>query len=518
MHEPVDFDIHREAASLAFGAPVRPVYHLDKAKRMLALDCDFLGAEEDAWHLIRGFAKGRKLQSAAEAMSRLYAVEAVMSLTGTNADHRLRLPSSQVLAFAAAMFAECDGAADHGADAVPDAGRVCGRHCREIAQSLSGGGARLGFAPASRTWRRASRPVGRPGRVSPTAGGALLANALNFHLQGVGKTVTLCARARPDGRERIGELAKALQRGRGRHPGHPGRQPGLHGAGRPGLARGAAQGQDGGPARVATRTRPRCSPTGICPQAHYLESWGDARTLDGTLVPVQPLIEPLFGGITDLEVLARIAGLPDDEAPRHCPRDVPGTCRRRTCSTSSGSSFLHDGFLPGQRPASGHSGRRSDWSAAAPVRSGGQSRFAAPATQALEVVFLRDAKLDDGRFNNNGWLQELPDPVTKLTWDNAFLVSPATAKALGRLSGGRTATRATSFDEDPHAGGPAGGGRAHHRRPGLGPARHGGPYALALTPRLRPRRARAGWARAAGYNAYARPDVARRGTWPRARS
>jgi molybdopterin-containing oxidoreductase family iron-sulfur binding subunit len=161
------------------------------------------------------------------------------------------------------------------------------------------------------------------------------------------------------------------------------------------------------------------------PMAHYLESWGDARTADGTLVPIQPLIQPLFGGVTELEVLARIAPLESAN-----PYDIV----RETFSRYAGSDeerwkrFLHDGYLA-------DSGGRVvdvqfDWGRAARVI--GQMRPAnPPSTDLLEIVFHRDAKVDDGRYVNNGWLQEMPDPVTKMTWENVVLLSQTTADALG---------------------------------------------------------------------------------------
>ena len=161
------------------------------------------------------------------------------------------------------------------------------------------------------------------------------------------------------------------------------------------------------------------------PLAHYLESWGDARTADGTLVPIQPLIQPLFGGVSELEVLARVAPL-----ERTNPYDIV----RETFARYAGSDqerwkrFLHDGFLA-------DSGGRVvdvqfDWSKAA--RAIGQMRPAnAPSIDRLELVFHRDAKVDDGRYVNNGWLQEMPDPVTKMTWENVILLSQTTADALG---------------------------------------------------------------------------------------
>jgi molybdopterin-containing oxidoreductase family iron-sulfur binding subunit len=110
LYEPLDFDIHRQAATLAFGKPVKPYYRLDQAKRILSLDCDFLGAEEDLHRHIRDFARGRKIRSpdkeqGEDLLNRLYVVESLMTLTGANADHRLRLPPSGVLAVTAALAA-----------------------------------------------------------------------------------------------------------------------------------------------------------------------------------------------------------------------------------------------------------------------------------------------------------------------------------------------------------------------------------------------------------------------------
>ena len=99
VHEAVDFDSRRQALSLLFGAEVQPHYSLDKAKRILSLDCDFVGREDDAHRLISGFAKGRK--GSDDSMNRLYAVESLMTLTGGQADHRLRMRPTEVARFAA---------------------------------------------------------------------------------------------------------------------------------------------------------------------------------------------------------------------------------------------------------------------------------------------------------------------------------------------------------------------------------------------------------------------------------
>ncbi len=423
IHEPVDFDVHREAATLAFGEPVKPVFHLDQARRILALDCDFIGAEEDAWQLIRGYAQGRKLKSPEADMSRLYAVESLMTLTGANADHRLRLPSSQVLALTAAMAAdvlEQTKASDNAAGA----GEVV-QALRDLAKSLPAEAQKWASACLKDLAAHPGEGVVLVGHQQPLAV-HVLANVLNFHLQAVGKTVSFIA-APGAGASSLADLAKALNAGEvetlvilGGNPVYT------------------------APADLDWAATQRKAKTIIrlgdhedetfavsdwhLPAAHYLESWGDARTLDGTLVSVQPLIEPLFGGITDLEVLARIGGLPSFK-PYDLVREtfkefVPGGDFEEAWKR-----FLFSGFLAGSA-AKAVSVTKLDWAAARKVLASA-TPLAAPTMQSLELVFVRDAKVDDGRYNNNGWLQELPEPITKLTWDNAFLVSPATAKALG---------------------------------------------------------------------------------------
>ncbi len=103
-YEPVDFDVHRQAATVAVGLSVTPYFRFDQAKTILSLDCDFIGAESDTHLHCRDFAKSRRIQNG--SMSRLYVAEALMSQTGMNADHRARVASSQVIAIAAAIAAK----------------------------------------------------------------------------------------------------------------------------------------------------------------------------------------------------------------------------------------------------------------------------------------------------------------------------------------------------------------------------------------------------------------------------
>jgi Fe-S-cluster-containing dehydrogenase component len=160
------------------------------------------------------------------------------------------------------------------------------------------------------------------------------------------------------------------------------------------------------------------------PQAHYLESWGDARTSDGTLVAVQPLIAPLHGGVTELEVLARILGETSSN-----PHDIAQATFNSIAKTGgTWKNFLHDGFLAGtaSKTVSARVNANDIYGKLKDARVP-----SAPSADALEIVFARDYSVDDGRYGNNGWLQELPDPVTKMVWDNPVMISRATAVELG---------------------------------------------------------------------------------------
>jgi molybdopterin-containing oxidoreductase family iron-sulfur binding subunit len=162
------------------------------------------------------------------------------------------------------------------------------------------------------------------------------------------------------------------------------------------------------------------------PRLHYLESWGDARTSDGSLVPIQPLIAALFEGMTELELLARLAGLQPNaayEIVRETFRAVTGG------ADEEWKRFLFNGFQE-------NSAAKPVEVALAGVAVNGALQAAKPAapTDNLEVVFHAHYCVDDGRYNNNGWLQELPEPITKTAWENLMLLSPKTFEKLGLVN------------------------------------------------------------------------------------
>jgi molybdopterin-containing oxidoreductase family iron-sulfur binding subunit len=417
VYEPVDFDIHREAATLAFDKPVKPYYRLDRAKRIVALDCDFLGAEEDLHRLIRDFARGRKVESpdkaqGEELINRLYVVESLLTLTGANADHRLRVPPSAVLSVAAALAAEV----------IPQGGG-------ELATALAALGKPADVDPkwvsecAKDLLAHAGKCIVMAGQRQPPAV-HVLAHAMNAALGSLGKTVVFHeAPAPPEGS--IGELARALNAGEvgtlvilGGNP--------VYNA--PAELDWAVTQRK---AKLVLRLGAYEDETYVVsdwsiPQLHYLESWGDARTSDGSLVPIQPLIAPLFEGMTEIELLARLAGLEPNsgyEIVRETFRTVAGG------GEEDWKRFLHNGFQEGS-PAKPIEVALA-WAA---VNSALQTAKPATPTDSLEVVFHRHYCVDDGRHNNNGWLQELPEPITNVAWENVILLSPKTFEKLGLVN------------------------------------------------------------------------------------
>ena len=409
VYEPVDLGIKRRAASLAFGRWVKPYYRFDAAKVIVSLDCDFLGSEENVHNHIRRFAQGRRLEKPDDGLNRLYAVESLMTLTGFNADHRLRLSSSAVIQVAGALAAQILKPGDFaGLDTIGLPAGVEPKWIPECAKDLL----------ANRGQSLVVAGYRQPLAVH------LLANAVNEALGNLGKTVLF--HEVPEFKEgTILELARALKAGQVETLVVLGGNPVYNAPAD--LKWVAAQRQAKTIVRLGyyeDETFPHCD--WHLPAAHYLESWGDALTSDGTLVPIQPLIAPLFGGLTELEVLARIGGL-SPASPYEIVRETFAGIIGGGDSEAAWRKFLHDGFLANS--AAKPVDVKLDAAAVSLAVSG--AKVSSPTRERLEVVFHRDYSLDDGRYNNNGWLQEMPDPVTKMTWDNAVLISRKTAVELG---------------------------------------------------------------------------------------
>ena len=474
-YEPVDFSVHAEAASIAFGTSVKPSYKFAKVKAILSLDCDFLGTEEAAFENISGFAAGRRIkddhkENPAEVMNRLYSVEGVLSLTGTNADHRLRIPTGSVARVAALALKEAIEQSEiEAGEIIDELEEFVGDLNKDFKKShaVDGEGeadtakwVRACVADLVRLAKRGESTLVVAGYRQPKEV-HLAALGINAILQNIGETVVLQAHE-PSGNGSIQDLAFNFQKGdnlvvMGGDPAY--NAPAdvdwnaiVEKADK--FIRHGFYGVD----QTSKKAK------AFIPAAHYLESWGDARTSDGTLVPVQPLIAPLFGGLTELEVLARLAGAEETD---------PYKIARATFESIAGEGdrkwdkFLHDGFLADS--ASNSVFAEFDTSAASAAWKENAKEIAPPANSSLEVTFFRDHSVDDGRWGNNGWLLETPNPVTRITWDNVLLVSLDTA--IGLL-GQATADELLDFNKlDPKSMGLPGrfgfhseSGRFHQKR------------------------------------------------------
>lgn len=420
VYEPLDADASKKAAKAIFGEGVVAAPQLDRADVILALDADFLSCTEGSTEVIRQFAARRRVDGPDAKMNRLYVVENRFTITGGTADHRLRVPACQIGAFAfelAKVIAGATNDATLGGLVREEAGRPAvkfkERWVEESAADLL----------ASK-----GKSLVLVGTRQPAAVHVLVA-AINHALGNLGQTIVgRPATGRPG--LTIAELGRAITDGKvktlfivGGNPVYNAPadldwaklQRGIETVVRLGT-------HEDETSRVATWH---------VPLAHYLETWGDGRATDGSYVSVQPMILPLYGAWSELDLLAKIAGRPKPAGPELI-QDTFKEIAKPGDFTSAWAKFLHDGFLeksaPEPQPLAFNGGAASQFVAehgAAPVLD----------DQAFEVVLVGDAKLEDGRYNNNGWLQELPDPITKLTWDNAAWMSPATAKALGVRDG-----------------------------------------------------------------------------------
>ena len=390
----------RAGAVLAFGKPVDTRYDFTRANVVLTLDADFASAGPGRLRYIRDHVATRKLDGGRTAMSRLYAVESTPGLMGSQADHRLRLKASEIEDFARGL----DEALGGGAAAGPWAAWTS-----PLVADLRG---------------NAGASIVIPGEYQSPAVHAL-AHAINARLGNEGKTVfhSAPAEARPvDQMASIRDLAYDMDRGAVSLLVVMGANPVFTAPSDLEFARK----MDKVPLRVhlglyEDETAERCHWN--VPQAHALEAWGDARAYDGTVTIQQPLIAPLYPGCkSPQEMLAAFSTRPSVKG-----HDLVREYWR--ASGLLGTDFergwrraLHDGLIAGSAsPATALS------AAAAPPRAPAPT----PPASGMEIVFRPDPTIGDGRFANNGWLQELPKPLTKLTWDNAAHMSPVTARRLG---------------------------------------------------------------------------------------
>jgi molybdopterin-containing oxidoreductase family iron-sulfur binding subunit len=411
-YEPISRDNEREGMRLAFSKPLRPQLHLDKADIIVSLGADLLGIHPNALRYARDWVAGRRAESVrarsrpwarlavasvsegtSATMNRMYVAESTYTITGSVADHRLPVRPSE-------MFALLD-----------QLRRDIHETCNEP------------FVRNARTDLNAHRgrsvvAVG-PGQPPELH---VLAAQLNAELGNVGTTIAYTEELdadRPTHIAAIQALVADMRAGNVKTL--------LILGGNPVYDAPADLGFADAMTRVGTaihlglhenETSLRCQ--WHVPRAHYLEAWGDARAWDGTISIVQPLIQPLYGGKSDIELLAMLLGETETNG-----YDI---VRRTFASFFTAADFeaswrraLHDGLIADS----------AFKTAEAKPQAVGNQASVPESSSSFEIAFVPDRKVYDGRFANNGWLQELPDTLTQITWDNAALISVADAGKLG---------------------------------------------------------------------------------------
>jgi len=400
VYEPVSRDNVYEGAKQAFGEPVETRYDFSKADVIVSLDADFLYAGfPGSTRYIRDFA-GRRNPDA--EMSRLYVIESTPSSTGMKADDRLPLRAGEIEKFAFAL-ANALGAGP--TENVASAEWV-----------------KFADAVVKELGSQKGRSIVVAGDHQPPSVHEL-AHAMNAALGNVGKTVFYSepVDANPVNRaESLRSLVDDMRAGKvdvllvlGGNPAYDA----------PADIDFASALKSNAVALKVFLGSHRNETAELCqwqvPEAHYLESWSDARAYDGTVSIIQPLIEPLYNGKTAHELIAVLAG----------QSNVAGhdLVRQYWAEQHAGEDFdffwrksLHDGWVAGTTYTPKTVGLKASSSPASPSAPAGD----------IELNFRRDPSIYDGRFANNGWLQELPKPLTKLTWDNCIMIGPAMAERL----------------------------------------------------------------------------------------
>jgi len=409
--EPAGRDNAREGGRLAFGGYVNTIYHFDKANVVLSLDANFLNCGPGNLRYARDFMSRRRVRKGTTSMNRLYIVESAPSSTGSVADHRLPLKPSAVEAVARAVAA---GLGTGGAAAPSEHAAWVAAVVRDLQANR---GASIVVAGDEQP------PVVHQ-----------LAHAMNQALGNIGTTVTITDPVEVAPANQLASLRQLITDIRG-------------GAVRHLIMLGGNPVFDA-PADFEFRSALTLVPVRVhlsshydetselshwhIPETHFLENWSDARGHDGTVSIIQPLIAPLYNGRSAHEVLAVLNGI-----------DLPGydIVRMNWRGQADAAAFevswrkwLNDGIIAGS---------------ALPARAGSANGNAAPPATAaaggIELQFRSDPTIFDGRFANNGWLQELPKPITKITWDNALLVSPRTAARLNIAPGDELVNERTTI-------------------------------------------------------------------------
>jgi Fe-S-cluster-containing dehydrogenase component len=443
--EPCNRDNELLGARTALGQFVETIYHFDKARVVLSIDADFLMNGPASVRYSRDFMNGRRVRQDRVEMNRLYVVECTPSNTGFIADHRLSIMPSQIEGFVHALASTLGGNASIGVPAVYQ------QWITAVARDLQ-------------LNRGASIVVA--GSAQPPSVHAFV-HQINQTLGNVGSTITYTKPVSLSPTiqlESLRQLVNDMSNGQVELLVMLGGNP-VYNA--PADLYFADNLQ-----KVHLRIHHNLyydETSALCHwhinAAHYLESWSDARAFDGTVSIVQPLIAPLYSGKTEHEMLAAVSNQPDQtsydivrkywqsergaasvaapSAPTRSPTSTTHTKAAPNANRAANPTVvlpvqaarefedwwtksLRDGVIEGTAGSGSPFNPTASKSIAPQIAN-------ASAANTVEVIFRPDPSIYDGRFANNGWLQELPKPLTKLAWDNAAIISPNTAQRLALI-------------------------------------------------------------------------------------
>jgi MoCo/4Fe-4S cofactor protein with predicted Tat translocation signal len=416
------------ATQIGFGEQLRVIPHIERADVILALDSDFLDCGQGDLESVRAFSARRRVKASKDTMNRLYVVENRFSQTGAMADHRLRVPASQIPSFTRALAEKMVAATKDGAlgsvvgtlPAQTNATKFDEQWLTEVVNDL------VAKSGASLVLAGPDQPVVVQ----------LLVYAMNVALKNLGHT--LVVREFPSDRRTnsILQLASDIAAGRIEHLFILGGDP-VYNAPRaltPDLVTSQLLDWADLQKKVANVVRVGYYEDATSalskwhvPAAHFLESWGDAMTERSGYLAIQPMILPLFGGLSDIEVINSVLGKPTTDGPELVQETFRSTNPPGDFATAW-SLFLRDGFAA--HVTGNEKSPAFNANASASIARNLWTSASAPTLKSPEIVLVPSHAMDDGRYINNGWLQELPDPVTKLTWDNAAQMSPTFARHL----------------------------------------------------------------------------------------
>ena len=397
-----------------------PLLELDKAQVIVSLESDFLGTEGDVVRQTKLFSAGRRLTGGRQGMSRLYAVEPAFSTTGAMADNRLQLRSSEVGDFLLALAVEL------------------GNRGLSISEVLLSKAKSFSVKESYAKWA-----TGLAADLSANAGRSIIvvgekqpawvhaaAIALNDALRATGQTINYAPNPLSfSDAGNLTDLASAISGGAVSNLLALGTNPAYSAADDLGLSKLLLDLKQFVHVAYYLNETAQLASLHI-PSSHAFESWGDLRCSDGTVSICQPLIEPIYRSFSALEVLARVA-----EREQKNPYEIVKNFWKSqnvtgvTLSEAAWNKSLHDGVVESSQQKPGF--LQSLNLAGLSSLLGNASQLPAAETGFVEVSFPYSSAVFDGRYANNAWLQELPDTVTKLTWDNAALLSPKTATSLG---------------------------------------------------------------------------------------